>query len=293
MSAIVTVKAELTAEDCLRIVERHKRAFTYPIHRHKAVELNFVQHGKGVRRVVRDSREEIGEYDLALIGENIEHVWEQGNCKSTDVREITIHFQANLFDGNLIGKKQYESIRKMIENSRHGLVFNTDTIMQVYSMLDTIATEQSGFEQFLTFQRILHILSQSPARQLTSSPEPAETPVVNKDKDPIDIVVDYLKENFTSEEVNLTQLSKLAGMSPTALSRMFKQKKGVTLSTYLIDLKLQNAARRLIDTDEKIADICKSCGFNNLSNFNRTFKARKGKTPKDYRNLYKKNKITV
>jgi AraC-like DNA-binding protein len=293
MSPIVTVKAELTAEDCLRIVERHKRAFTYPIHRHKAVELNFVQHGKGVRRVVRDSREEIGEYDLAMIGENIEHVWEQGNCTSSDVREITIHFSASLFDGNFIGKKQYASIRKMLERSRHGLVFGTDTILEVYNLLDSIASEQNGFEQFLLFQKMLHILSLAPARQLTTSPEPEAVPVVNKEKDAIDTVADYLVENYTSDEVNLTYLSKLAGMSTTALSRMFKQKKGVTLSAYLIDLKLQNAARRLIDTDEKIADICKSCGFNNLSNFNRTFKAKKGKTPKDYRSLYKKNKITV
>jgi AraC-like DNA-binding protein len=293
MSPIVTVKAELTAEDCLRIVERHKRAFTYPIHRHKTVELNFIQHGKGVRRVVRDSREEIGEYELAMIGENIEHVWEQGNCTSPDVREITIHFSANLFDGNFIGKKQYESIRKMLEKSRHGLVFGTDTILEVYNLLDSIASEQNGFEQFLLFQRMLHILSLAPARQLTTSPEPEEVPVVKKDKDAIDIVADYLKDNYTSEEVNLTYLAKLAGMSPTALSRTFKQKMGVTLSTYHIDLKLKNAARCLIDTDDKIADICKSCGFNNLSNFNRTFKAKKGKTPKDYRALYKKNKITV
>ncbi len=293
MLPIVTVKAELTAEDCLRIVERHKRTFTYPIHRHKTIELNFVQHGKGVHRIVRDSREVIGEYDLSLIGENVEHVWEQGECCSADVREITVHFSANLFDGNFIGKKQFASIRKMIENAGHGLVWGMDTIMEVYNLLNAIASEQNGFEQFLLFQKLLHILSLAPARQLTSSPEPKAPSPTTAESDPIDVVAEYLKDHYTSEEVNLTYLSKLAGMSPTALSRVFKQKKGITLSAYLIDLKLQNAARRLIDTDEKVADICKSCGFNNLSNFNRTFKARKGKTPKDYRSLYKKNKITV
>ncbi|MDO4826062.1 MAG: AraC family transcriptional regulator [Bacteroidia bacterium] len=293
MLPIVTVKAELTAEDCLRIVERHKRTFTYPIHRHTTVELNFVQHGKGVRRIVRDSSEVIGEYDLSLIGENVEHVWEQGECSSSDVREITIHFSANLFDGNFIGKKQFASIRKMLENSRHGLVWGMDTIMEVYSLLNALASEQNGFEQFLLFQKMLHILSNSPSRQLTSSPEPKAVSPATQENDPIALVAEYLKDHYTSEEVNLTYLSRLAGMSPTALSRVFKQKKGITLSAYLIDLKLQNAARRLIDTDEKVADICKSCGFNNLSNFNRTFKARKGKTPKDYRSLYKKNKITV
>ena len=291
-SPIVTENAELASEDCLRIVERHRRTFTYPVHRHKAVELNFVQHGRGVCRVVKDSREEIGEYDLALIGENTEHRWEQGSCNSADVREITIHFQSNLFDGNLIGKKQYASIRRMVEASRHGLVFGIDTIMEVYGLLNAIPSESDGFEQFLLFQRMLHILSLAPARQLSSSPEPVTVPAVIKD-DPVDIVTDYLNAHYTDRDLSLSSLSGIVGISPTSLSRMFKQKKGVNLSTYLIDLKVQNAGRSLVDTDSKIADICKSCGFKNLSNFNRTFKARKGMTPKDFRNLYKKTRITV
>lgn len=57
------------------------------MHRHKAMELNFIQNGKGVRRVVGDSSEEIGDYEIALIGEDIEHAWEQGECSSEDVRE--------------------------------------------------------------------------------------------------------------------------------------------------------------------------------------------------------------
>ena len=292
MSSIATENAELSAQDCLRIVERHRRTFTYPVHSHKAVELNFVQHGKGVHRVIGDSREEIGEYDLAMIGENIDHVWEQGSCDSADVREITIHFRANLFDGNLIGKKQYASIRRMVDASRHGLVFGIDTIMEVYGLLNAIPSEQDGFEQFLLFQKVLHILSLAPARQLTSSPEPVAAPAVRED-DPVEVVTDYLNANFTKENISLSYLAGLAGISPTALSRLFRQKKGVPPSTYLIDLKIQNAGRTLVDTDEKIADICKACGFNNLSNFNRTFKARKGMTPKDFRNLYKKKKITV
>ena len=292
MAGILTVKAELSAEDCLRIVERHKRAFTYPMHRHKTIELNFVQNGRGVRRVVRGSAEEIGDFDLAIIGENLEHVWEQGSCTSQDVRELTIHFPADLFDGSLINKRQMQPIKDLIDRSRHGLVFSITTIMEVYGILDAISKEQNGFEQFLLFMRMLNILAQAPARQLTSNPVAVQLKQP-KESDTIDVITDYLRQNYNKEDVHLPVLAEKVGMSTTALSRVFKQKMGVTISTYLIDLRLKDAARSLIDTDEKIADICKTCGFNNLSNFNRTFKARKGKTPKDYRNLYKKKKITV
>ena len=55
----------LMGKDSLYIAERRKKEFTYPIHNHEVFELNFVEHAPGVRRVVGDSSEVIGEFDLA------------------------------------------------------------------------------------------------------------------------------------------------------------------------------------------------------------------------------------
>lgn len=262
------------------------------MHRHKAVELNFIQNGKGVRRVVGDSSEEIGDYEIALIGEDIEHAWEQGECSSEDVREITIHFPANLFDGNLIEKKQFASIKEMIKDSRHGITFGMSAILKVYTLLDSISSEKSSFEQFLIFERILHTLSKSDYRLLTSKSSTEPEPEHGANPDKIGFIKEYLKLNY-SKNIRLSQLSELTGLSTTSIARLFKQRSGMTLSSYLIDLKCQSAARSLVDTSDRIADICKACGFNNLSNFNRIFKSRMGKTPQEYRNLYKKNRISV
>ena len=49
----------------------------------------------------------------------------------------------------------------------------------------------------------------------------------------------------------------------------------------------------LVDTTRNIAEICYDCGFNNLSNFNRIFKAKRGVTPREFRAMYKKNKVIV
>ena len=51
------------------------------MHCHREFELNFVEHAPGVRRVVGDSAEVIGDYDLVLItSPDLEHVWEQNTC---------------------------------------------------------------------------------------------------------------------------------------------------------------------------------------------------------------------
>ena len=86
----------LSDRDCFYIADRRKTEFTYPIHCHAEFELNFTEHAAGVRRVVGDSSEVIGDYDLVLItGKELEHVWEQNECTSTEIREITIQFSSS------------------------------------------------------------------------------------------------------------------------------------------------------------------------------------------------------
>ena len=85
-SKVIHEITQLTGKDVLYIAERHKKEFTYPIHNHKVFELNFVEHAPGVRRIVGDSSEVIGDYDLVLItSPDLEHVWEQGDCTSDDI----------------------------------------------------------------------------------------------------------------------------------------------------------------------------------------------------------------
>lgn len=88
-------------------------------------------------------------------------------------------------------------------------------------------------------------------------------------------------------------MASLVGMSPSAFSRFFKQHTNKTLSSYIIDMRLGIAARMLVDTSQNIAEICYACGFNNLSNFNRVFKLKRGMSPREFRQIYMKTKTIV
>ena len=159
MSKVFTEICKLSEKDCFHIAERHKTKFDYPLHKHEEFELNFVQHAQGVRRIVGDSVEEIGEYDLVLVGSGgLEHVWEQGSCTSSDIREITIQFSQNLFEGEMLSKNQFASIRRMLDNAQYGISFPMDTIMKVYHVLDKLALETSEDERFMQFLKFLYIL---------------------------------------------------------------------------------------------------------------------------------------
>ena len=292
MSKVFTEITRLSDKDCFYIVERHKTEFTYPLHRHKEFELNFIERGKGVRRIVGDSVEEIGDYDLVLIGcEDLEHVWEQGTCVSKDIREITIQFSANIFSGDLLAKNQFASIEKMLQNARHGLAFPMSAIMKVYSTLDAIPNEPERFVQFLKTLYVLYELSISDDARVLASGSFAHS-ARGKENNRVQKVKQYINDHY-AQALRLDDLAAMVGMSPVAFSRFFRQRTGRTLSDYIVDIRLGYAARMLVDTAKNISEICYECGFNNLSNFNRTFKAKRHYTPRDFRAMFKKNKVMV
>lgn len=282
----------LSAEDCFYLVDRHKSEFTYPIHFHTECELNFVENASGVRRLVGDSAEVIGDYDLVLIaGKDLEHVWEQHQCTSTDIREITIQFSPDFLPDNLLKKNQFHSISRMLERAKCGLSFPQQAIMKVYNLLDKLATEEQGFYAVLDFLSLLYELSLYDNAKVLSSTSFAKIADVS-DSRRVQKVQHYISCHYR-EEIRLNQLSEMVGMTPVSFSRFFRLRTGKTLSDYIIDMRLGFASRQLVDSTRTVAEICYDCGFNNLSNFNRMFKRKKGCSPKEFRENYRKKKVVI
>mgnify|MGYP005754359021 FL=1 len=282
----------LMGKDVLYIADRHKKEFTYPLHNHSVYELNFVENAKGVRRIVGDSQEVIGDYDLCLItSPDLEHVWEQNECHSDDIREITVQFDFSMSDETLFGRNPYASITRMMQEAKKGLSFPLQAIMKVYGLLDTLSSVKDGFYAVQQFLTILYELSRCEnARTLASSSYAKVT--VEDDSRRILKVKNFISKNYM-DELRLPELASLAGMSSSAFSRFFKLHTGRNISEYIIDLRLGYAARMLVDTAKSISEIGFDCGFNNLSNFNRIFKKKKGCSPSEFRESYHKTRIIV
>ncbi|MCR5709680.1 MAG: AraC family transcriptional regulator [Bacteroidales bacterium] len=292
MSNVLREITPITEKDCFYIVERHKSEFTWPIHSHAEYELNFIERGRGVLRVVGDSIEEIGDYELTLItGDGLEHAWAQGNCSERDIREVTIQFSSGLLSTNLLSRNQFASIRKMFEQARMGLTFSLPAIIRVYNLIDSLASKEDRMDQFLDMLKILHELSLDTGARTLASHSFAKTGPEGESRR-VNRVKEYIARHY-KEEIKLETLAGLVAMTQSAFSRFFKQRTGRGPVDYIIEVRVGVAARMLVDTSTSVSEICYACGFNNLSNFNRTFKARRGYTPRDFRALFTKNKIYV
>ena len=292
-STVLREITPLNENDFMYVADRHKKEFDYPIHIHDVLELNFVANAAGARRVVGDSSEVIDNLDLVLItSPDLEHVWEQYECKSEDIHEVTVQFRLNFdLDTSPFRFSSYKSIYDMLIRAQRGLAFPPESIMLVYQRLARLSSIEEGFIAVQEFFSILYELSKfDDARELASSSF-AKVEVVSESKRILK-VKNYIDEHY-KDDLSLEQLADLVGMTPTAFSRYFKQRTAKNISEYIVDIRLGHAARLLVDTSDSVSEICWATGFNTLSNFNRLFRKRKGCSPTEFREKYQKTKVIV
>ncbi|BCS89331.1 AraC family transcriptional regulator [Pseudodesulfovibrio sediminis] len=91
-------------------------------------------------------------------------------------------------------------------------------------------------------------------------------------------------EDRFSEDLSLTELARLSGLSPYHLVRVFEKQLGVTPHAHLTQTRVKRARERLAGTD-RMADIAMECGFSDQAHLTRLFKRQLGITPGKYRKI--------
>ncbi len=274
----------LTKRDCFLIADRVKTTFTFPFHFHDEYELNFIENAKDAQRVVGDHIENIGNVELVLLGPNIPHGWFDHEMKAKKIREVTIQFHRDLFAENFLQRNQLALIRNMLEKSVRGILFSQETIKLIQPRINKL-TQKQGFDSVLDFMSILHDLSLSRNMRLLSNLPPSNAKKINYNNERIENAIDYMDKNY-DKPISLTEVAALNNMEESAFSRYFKRHTGMTYIESITERRLGYASRQLIESDYSIAEIAYKCGFNNISNFNRIFKKKKGCTPKEFRENY-------
>jgi AraC-like DNA-binding protein len=281
----------LTQSDCFTLFSRMKAQFDFPLHYHEEFELNFIQNAKNARRVIGDHIEDIEEMELVLVGSNLQHAWFTHNCKSKEIREITVQFHKDLFDDKLLRRNQLSFIRTMLEKSLRGILFSKETTQLLAPRIIELNQKQ-GFDSVLELMSILHDLSISRNMRILSDASFNNTEQYTYNSRRIEKTLEYMNHNF-DKPITLNEVARLANMSDAAFSRFFKQRTGNTFIDSLTEIRLGHASRMLIDTTQSVAEIAYHCGFNNISNFNRIFKKKKSCTPKDFRESFSGTRIFI
>lgn len=94
---------------------------------------------------------------------------------------------------------------------------------------------------------------------------------------------DFIEEHM-QEDVSLTRVGEHVYLHPVYLSRLYKKETGESLSSYILRVRMEKAARMLKSTNKKVADIAKEVGYQKTQYFIRLFKEHYNCTPQTFRN---------
>jgi AraC-like DNA-binding protein len=111
------------------------------------------------------------------------------------------------------------------------------------------------------------------------SRRPSITPAI---EEKIKQAMAYLTENYTSN-ISREGLAASLNMHHDSLGRFFKMYTGKRINEFINDIRIQDAADRIADTDRSIIDIAFEVGFESLTTFNRAFLKVMKITPSEHR----------
>lgn len=85
------------------------------------------------------------------------------------------------------------------------------------------------------------------------------------------------------EEPSLQDISQKLYMNSSYISSMFREKTGITISDYLLKIKMERAKKMLTYTGIKAFEVANALGYKDAEYFSRQFKKYTGVTPSQYK----------
>jgi len=193
---------------------------------------------------------------------------------NTDCSVLSILFGRRQLGLSLVSKHKNEAsfynVQKHSIQTRSG--FAIDNILEALNSLAR-ETNKSPMDSLL-LQALLHY-----GKSMLDKPTDHS---VNRVKDLYQGICIYIQENF-HHPITRDSIANRFSLSANHLSRLFRQQGHMTLTDYIIWVRLDRAKFMLKKYNFKLSEVAKRCGFKDVNYFCRVFKHRTGQTPTDYR----------
>ena len=99
----------------------------------------------------------------------------------------------------------------------------------------------------------------------------------------VNSIIEYINDNIMNE-ISIESLANNFYLSSSYICRIFKSATGTTINKYITARRI-SIAKSLLSDGESVNVVCEKCGFNDYSNFLKTFKKAVGISPKKYSNF--------
>lgn len=251
-------------------------------HYHPEFELLHIAKSSGTH-FIGDNIERFEGGEVILIGENVPHMWLSDDKyfdspSENSAEAFGVHFKKDFLGDGFLLAPEVKKIQVLLEKAKRGIKFinpKNEVINGIKELLDL-----SPFKRMIKFIEILQVLATHKEYKVLSSPSFLDTFFKTENKR-LNKLYEYVYNNFKNT-ISSKDVAEHIGMNTSAFSRYFKHIHRKTFTTYLNEIRVGYACKLLLENEVNITAIGYECGFNNLSNFNRQFKAITKLSPTNY-----------
>lgn len=268
---------------CFSVRHDLKPTMNNKFHYHPEVELIHFVKGKGTQ-FMGDSITEFKSGDLILIGSNLAHYWrfdenyrEGASENYADVK--VAHFSECFLGEYFLNLPENKSLKDILEKAKRGIKIEGPHKNRVGEILEYMLRAEGTERIICLIQALVEISKCDQLELLSSIGYVQHTEELGSDR--IKDVYEYTFANFRSK-INLEEIAGIAGISPNSFCRYFKSFTQKTYSQFLMEVKIGEACKLLIDNRLNIKRVCYESGFNNFASFYKCFKEITGKSPLTY-----------
>ncbi len=254
-------------------------------HTHNFLELVYVTQGRAIHYV--DGREMIikkGNY--FIIDYFVSHSYTSIDSKPLEI--FNCLFNPEFIDKSLKYCRSFNTLlnhyiikmdsTKLSLNPSNTLFF--DSSGQIYNYMESMYNEyiaqRTGYYELIRCKLISLLIATMRTIE--------KNDII--DDDPISYIIKYTQENYM-KKITLGNIAANLQYSLPYISNRFKKDTGMCFSDYLKQLRVDEACRLLSNTKQTVEDIAESVGYSDIDFFYSVFKKLTGKTPGQFRTIYK------
>ena len=252
--------------DALIFQEDKQASFYEHFHRHRELQISYIKEGEG-SLIVGDT---IGTYhqgDIIVLGSNLPHVFKSNTQLNSHM--LSIFFTETSFGHDFFKTEELKSLQPFFRRAESGFQIIKAEQGAITPFLKF--QKSSKLERFIFFIKLLKMLNRAPFHTLSSFTQSKKYSDLEGQR--MSAILDYSINHF-QEKITLEVIAQKAAMTPNAFCKYFKKRTRKTYISFLNELRIEEACKLLLKhRDMNIPDIAEQCGFYNVSNFNRKFKA--------------------
>jgi AraC-like DNA-binding protein len=252
-------------------------------HSHPIFEISIILEGAHTY-IINKKELTLTSGDLIMIPPRLKHSW-----KWHDEKTIIASSMCLISGKGVQPSRQNANLRNAIQKHQYNIRQFSSYEKCIRSIIDLLLKSIAFREDELcNLQKASYIyLLRALFPDLSDNEQPRKN-VVYKDQDQlVDQIKYYIYDNL-SRSVSLEELQKNLGYSKEHLNRIFKKHQNITIGQFIMERKMEQAAKRLATTHTDMKTIALELGFSDVNYFYTVFKKFIGKSPTEYRKLHQK-----